>query len=470
MNDFVRVITAFVVVLLAGLLVIRAADKRGEIDCGVGARFSLAFMLGLGAISLQMFFYAIASIEFGYVRIAAPWVVLSAVSLAFPGRKKASQKPPPGGFGAVEAVFEIIILSQAAYLLLYAFLLPVFGWDAWHIWLLKAKVFFVEKGVPTGFLLDEALKYAHQDYPLLVPLSTAWIYTALGAAEETAAKVMWPIQFLAMINIFHFAAKKAAGARVALVFAALLALTPIMLSHASGLLARVGPLPAGNYAGYADLTLSIYLMSAGAFLYIYASEGGGWAVTFSAASFALAAWTKNEGLPAALFGLILISWCAFGRKGWIIKTAGSAAIVLLFTAPWFLYKSYYGIGSEYTGNLSPALIAENIGRLKIIIPSLLSYLFTETSLYNFAWWVYAVSLALNWRGFMKRPVLVLNLMVFFQTALYVFVYVITPADVKWQLSTSLDRVVLHILPLAMLVSAVNVSSFIRAGVEPQSED
>ena len=56
------------------------------------------------------------------------------------------------------------------YLLSYALLLPVFGWDAWHIWLLKAKVFFVEKGVPTGFLLDETLKYSHQDYPLLVPL------------------------------------------------------------------------------------------------------------------------------------------------------------------------------------------------------------------------------------------------------------------------------------------------------------
>lgn len=61
-------------------------------------------------------------------------------------------------------------------------------------------------------------------------------------------------------------------------------------------------------------------------------------------------------------------------------------------------------------------------------------------------------------------------MIFFQTALYVFVYVITPADVKWQLSTSLDRVVLHIPPLAMLVSAVNMGSFIRAGIAPPPED
>lgn len=149
---------------------------------------------------------------------------------------------------------------------------------------------------------------------------------------------------------------------------------------------------------------------------------------------------------------------------------GSIAIVSLFTAPWFLYKSYYGIGSEYTGNLSPALMAENIGRLKPVMGSLLSYLFTEISLYNFAWWGYMVSLVLNWRGFLKRPILVLNLMIFFQTALYVFVYVITPADVKWQLSTSLDRVVLHMLPLSLLVMAVNIGSFIRAGVEPPSAD
>ncbi len=47
---------------------------------------------------------------------------------------------------------------------------------------------------------------------------------------------------------------------------------------------------------------------------------------------------------------------------------------------------------------------------------------------------------------------------------------ITPADVKWQLSTSLDRVVLHMLPLSLLVMAVNIGSFIRAGVEPPSED
>lgn len=470
MTEAARVITALVVIVLPGLLVLRVSDKRGELEAGTGARFSLAFMFGLGAVSLQMFFYSVAGIPFGYLQIAVPWVALSAISLVFPGKKTARRASLSERPGPLAIIFEIVILSQAAYALIYSLLLPARGWDAWHIWLLKARVFFVDKGVPTEFLLDPALKYAHPDYPLLMPLSAAWVYTALGGVAEVAAKTLWPLQFASMLFIFHYAARKASGARTAVVFTALLSLTPIILAHAAGLLGSLGPLPAGNYAGYADMALSIYLMSAGAFLYIYASEGGGYAVTLSAASFALAAWTKNEGLPAALFGLLLIFWCAFGRKGWVTKTVGSIAIVSLFTAPWFLYKSYYGIGSEYTGNLSPALIAENIGRLKPVIGSLLSYLFTEISLYNFAWWGYMVSLVLNWRGFLKRPILVLNLMIFFQTALYVFVYVITPADVKWQLSTSLDRVVLHMLPLSLLVMAVNIGSFIRAGVEPPSED
>lgn len=242
-----------------------------------------------------------------------------------------------------------IILSQVAYSFAYSTLLPVRGWDSWLIWFFKARVFFIDGGVNGVFLLNPDYAYSHPDYPLLVPLSVAWVYTALGRAGDATAKLLYPLQFVSMLFIFHWAVKKVSGASYAMLFTALLSLTPIILVHAGGFPNSIGPLAGGDYLGYADLMLSVCFLSAGAFLYVGMTGGGPFHLVLSALFLGLGAWTKNEGLPFAAFGFLLIAVHSIaGRRDWRPLVV-CACVLGVFIVPWSAYKAHLALGSDFAG-------------------------------------------------------------------------------------------------------------------------
>jgi len=464
MAEAVMLILSLVVFCLAGATVLTAA--RTAVG-SVPARLSLSFLIGLGGISLQMFFYSLVPIRFGFLVIALPWVALYVLArIIRRGSVQESVIESAGveGIGWIGYIFLLVILSQAAYVFAYSVLLPVRGWDAWLIWCFRARVFFIDGGVKDSFLLDPAYKYAHPDYPLLVPLSAAWVYTALGRAAGIWAKLLYPLQFVSMLFVFHRAVKAATTAANAMLFTALLSLTPIIIVHSGGMLQAIGPLAGGDYLGYADLTLSIYMLSAGVFLYFAANGAPSSYIVLSAIFFALGAWTKNEGLPFALFGfLLIIVQTALGRKGLKgLKTLEACVCALaLFIVPWAAYKALYSIGGDFAGRMSPAVFLANLGRVRLVVSTAIDYLFFKPGLFAFTWWAFVVSAVLNWRGFSSRPLLMLYLLLFFQLFLYLFVYVVTPFDIVWHMRTSLDRLVLHMIPLGMLITAINAGSVLR---------
>jgi len=283
---------------LAGDVLLRLLDRDKHVGSGAAARAAVAFALGLGAVSLQMFFYSLASIPFGTFAVTLPWAAAAIVMTTVSGRGRARG---PDGYGRRSsfraglapgalwpgALLLVIIASQVAYAFSYAVILPVNGWDAWAIWFLKARAFFIDANVSPAFLTDQAYGYDHPDYPLLVPLSVAWVYTAVGRVAETSAKLLWPLQFVSLLVIFCWGILRATARAgradrpgLALLFTALLSLTPIIIVHAAGLPAPIGGLYTGDFVGYADLALSLYFLSSGVFFLLYVREsrvdGGGW--------------------------------------------------------------------------------------------------------------------------------------------------------------------------------------------------
>ncbi|MFQ5735331.1 MAG: hypothetical protein ACE5GY_00530 [Thermodesulfobacteriota bacterium] len=465
MADLFMLILSLAVFVLAGGFLLRAARPR---SCfGVPARTGLCFLLGLGAVSLQMFLYSLISIPFGFLVVALPWAALYGLTYLPVFRTPAREDRAPAAKGLLKeagwpgVILIVIIVSQAAYALLYAGLLPVRGWDAWLIWFFKARAFFADGGVTSGFLLNPDYAYSHPDYPLLVPLSVAWVYTALGHAGEMAAEMLYPLQFIAMLLVFHWGARRAAGGATALLFTALLSLTPILLVHAAGFVSSIGPLAGGDYVGYADLTLALCFLFAGVFLYLGMTEADTGQILLSALFLALGAWTKNEGLPFAAFGFLLIAAHLAARKDWM-RIEATACVLAVFIVPWAAYKANLALGSEFSGRFNPRTFLANAGRLGFVVRTMLGYIFLQTGLFSFAGWALAASTALNWRGLRSRALLALYAMVLFQLSLYAFVYVITPFDVNWHVRTSLDRLLLHVIPLFMFITAVNIGAFLRS--------
>ncbi|MBI5562812.1 MAG: hypothetical protein HY894_08190 [Deltaproteobacteria bacterium] len=310
--------------------------------------------------------------------------------------------------------------------------------------------------VSRAFLTGGTYARTHLDYPLLVPLSVSWIYTAMGGAFETAAKIIYPLQFVSLLVIFNYGAGRLAGRRVALVFTALLSMTPLVMTHAAGLPVKVGILYSGDFAGYADLALALYFLSAGVFLSLYASEGKeGWFV-LCALMLGMGAWTKNEGAPFELTGGLALLTLAALRRVRANTLALGAAGVLAFSLPWLLYKTYLGIGSEYGARLNINTAGENLYRIGPIVKYLGSYMFGYNGLYSFAWWAFFISTAANVRGLLNKKTGLLCLLIAAQLLVYVLIYVITPSGLDWHVRTSMDRLLLHVLPLSMLVTAANV--------------
>lgn len=451
-------ISAAIVILLSGFTILKAADRKAELAFGPGTRVALSFLLGLGGVSQQMFLYSLASVPFSFFAISLPWVV-SSCALFFLGRKSgavSAVQKPKRNIGYRGAALIMIIASQAVYAFVYAGVLPVSGWDAWAIWFLKAKAFYIEKSVAGPVLTDGSFGYSHPDYPLLAPLSTAWVYVATGGVNDIIAKLLYPVQYVCLLTLSYHFIKKAGDMRTALLFTALLSVTPIILIHSAGFPMRVGGLYTGDFVGYADLALSIYFLGAASFIYLYARDGKGGGLILAGLMLSMAAWTKNEGLVFAITGFIVLLIFAVRNGHW--RHLGAAlAVLLLFVAPWAVYKSYLGAGSEYSGRAG--LFFAYSSRLPLILKHIVGQAFFSIGLFSFTWWVWLASTVINIRGSLRPPLVFLNAILLAQLAVYVYIYVITPADLGWHLSTSSDRLLLQLTPLAMAIAALNVSSF-----------
>lgn len=455
------------VFFISGFSVMRLIDPRFELGLNLAAKAGTCFLAGLGVVSLQMFLYSLVGIGFGFLPVAMPWAALSAF-VVYRGRKGVSGdlevKPASAGFDRYAVLFFIVIAVQLSYSFIYASALPVSGWDAWAIWFLKAKVFFIEGSVSAGFLTDPSFGYSHPDYPLMVPLAVSWIYTVIGGADDSVARIVYPLQYAALLAVFYHFVKTVAGARVGLLFTALLSLTPILVMHGTGLAVKVGGLYTGDYAGYADLALSAYFMASGVFIYLYLRDGKPAQFLCAVLFLSIGAWTKNEGLTFAIVGLLVLwvgSLRAGKKAGYLI--AASIAIFALFVGPWAIYKAGLDIGSEYAGRAGQAASFDGMSRLSIIFRYLARDLFLLTGLFSFTWWLWLSGVLLNIRGQFKRPLLSLNVLALAQLGVYVFVYMITPADLEWHLQTSLDRLSLQLLPLFLMISAVNFSALFGTG-------
>lgn len=456
----VKLISGALLFFLAGHVLLKLVDRRGEAAFTPVSYAGVSFLLGLGAVSLQMFFYSLVSIPFGPFLIAAPWVLAGAVMLFIPAFTRTAFRTDGQKLTWPGAVFFAVILSQVVYSFAYATAMPLAGWDALFIWFVKARAFFLDGSVEAAFLTDPVYAQSHPDYPLLVPLAVSWVYTAIGAAQEEAGKIIYPLQFAAMLALFHYGSRRLAGSRtIGLLFTALLALTPVVLVHAAGFPVLVDASYTGkDMTGYADLALSAYFLGAGVFTVLYAREGRGPFAYLAAMMLAMGAWTKNEGLTFALLGFIALAFAALLKEKKDLRTlALCLAPLVLFILPWSVYKALLGLGNEYVESMGLFAFISNLPRLGQIIPYFVDFMFFKPGVTGLTWWAYAVSAVLGARAVFKGKTLALHWLILGQFGVYVFVYIITPVDLKWHLSTSVDRLVMQMIPLGLFAAAAHLA-------------
>ncbi len=418
---------------------------------------ALALGLGLGASSLGYFLSLIAhGASVGWFDgslllvglVAARAAVVRARAAGSAGARARAFAPSiPVRDRVLLLAVAAAALSGAAAFAANTIANPHGEWDAWAIWNLRARE-LVRAGA--GWRTSVSEQTVHGDYPLLLPGAVArlWVY---AGTESTLAPALLAAAYSAALVVLMYAVLTALRGRTQGLLGALCLLgTPAFLTTAAW--------------QYADIPLAYYLLAALGLLAVadHEAEPRPLILAWAGAAAGLAAWTKNEGI---LFVLCLTmtrgaSALMRGRLGWasvgwfaagLLPAAAAVAYFKLTLAP----PTY-----EFAGQRGDALVARltDPTRYAAIARAAGGELVHTGGPLLIALVAYAVLLGrtrdLRARRAAGSAALVLCLV----TLGYAGIYLITPADLVWQLSHSLDRLFLQLWPSALLVLFLSTAS------------
>lgn len=313
-------------------------------------------------------------------------------------------------------------------------------WDAWAIWNLHARFLF--RGGPfwkEGF--SDAISWSHPDYPLLLPGAIARSWTYWGRESPIVPSLAAILFTLSTVGIVFSGLSILRGRTQALLGGSVLLGTPFFLTMGA--------------SQYADVPLSFYIVASLALIALDESASlKGYGLRVLAGTCAgLAVWTKNEGWVFALslaFAQLLMALLRVPKipnvRRLLLFLAGLAPIAGID----LLFKATVAPANYMFGN-QPSVI-HRLATFSRYIPVAKAF---WSELFMFGNWrgkmivlltIYAALIGLYRERDRGATRLILSISIALTAVGYFFAYVITPVDFQWQLSTSLNRLLLQLWP------------------------
>jgi hypothetical protein len=409
-------------------------------------RWGWAFWLGSGWLSLGLGTAALLGLPsaVGMAAPLAPLVLWSAHAW-----RRATEADSRGflSFEPSDALLAALLLAFILPAVALALTTRIPAWDGYAVWHFKGRIFYIEDRVPLAYFHDPLTDYSQPGYPLHLPLVLAGVAKAAGRWEDSLLLLVSPAMYASVLLLLYGTLR-----------------LDLPRSAAAVIVAGIAGLPPlfGQVAlGYADLpvALGVASMLAGLAWWFARDEPG--AVAIAALSGGLTAWTKNEGLL-----LFLVVWAAawawaprYNRSRRPLATG--FVVGLAIAAAWHLFRLAADVPSHPYGVRSLSQFAR--------VPEILEAIADQMMTFS-RWgpvWVLAGIVVLVWPvlappakspGRFFASVLVASL------AAVVGFYVLTPFDLTWQLAFSLDRLLMQLLPMAVLVVGAGVGAFLHNGL------
>lgn len=318
-------------------------------------------------------------------------------------------------------------------LALYSLQYPHGRPDAWINWNVAARFIYLGGADWQATFLRQ---WDHPDYPLFVALTNAITWVFIGNTSTWG-----PIAFHFTISLFtagslfafinHFRDFKMA-ALAAVLFVSL----PFVVDQ--------------GMRQYADLLLAYIILSAGGLTLLYLQTRESRLAILAGVLIGLGGWTKNEGLAAIVgftFVWILITLrterSAF--KSYMIGLAFPLLVTVLFKL--FLAPSNDLLSAQG----SPFDKILDVQRYTVILreAGLMLWRLGDTPIPMIGLIILA-ALLLGRSADRIAGTWMFGVLIAFQLAAYFGIFLLTPNDLTWHLNTSLDRLYLHVFPLAFL--------------------
>lgn len=464
-----RILIALVLPALLGYLIVSPGSLR-EFESSPFERLALGFGAGSGIIVYEIFLAGLAGLPLTLPSVLG--LIIAAVLLCLAPKwllsPKSAPRPAPtpsyqrkNSLALLPAVVLIVWISLKAGFVIYGGLVfPIASQDTWWNWSGAAKFFFYTK----GFLLDPANEHffgagyrPFLSYPLLNPLMQLWTAFVMGQFHESLIKAWSPVYYISSLIVVFFAVRREGGFYAGLVTALLLSAAPLMTIHAMD--------------AYSDLPIAFYVLAGSIFFWRYMEEGITAGPALSGLFFAMAAFTKNEGIVYLAAGFLALT--AFNllekRRQW--KSLAYFTIpAILYIGPWLLFKAYYGIGYGHGTGVGGSSddIAGGLIISGVLHPEVIPIFFKEIFLtinHGLVFPFLALVSIIGGGTLIRSNIKYLLFIIIFAAAVFLANY-ITTADFIFVLNrTGVNRNALTFLPLSFLTAGLLTSRLLKGLVK-----
>lgn len=435
---------AVVAGFLIGSLFLHAAWPASS-DDGAIRWFRRSLSLGVG-IAIQSLLGYISLLVTGSVRPA--WfaeIVLAAVALFVLMRHRTPASPSPA---TDESWIERILLSAFAILVAIEILtaagIEFSRWrqatlgyhDTVGIWNVRAQYLFAGGDVWRAAVSPEQ---SHGDYPLMLPLAVASFWSWVGDSSNLLAPFAIALSFLlALVGVVLFGLTATRDRFVGMVGVSALLGVPLVVIWSSAL--------------YADVPLIFFFTAVivmGSLLPRW-PESRPELLLVIGALLAFGAWTKNEGqlfAAVALASLVVVTLLTHGVREAFRSLAFLTAGIVLVGLPLIHFKLSVAPANDIVHSWTDGPWRDKIAdpeRWSIIRDAVVH----DLSRFVPMWLAVALGLSAIARGIARPRAeewcgwLTLGIM----AGAYALVYAATPNELRWHLATSLDRLLLHLIP------------------------
>jgi hypothetical protein len=346
--------------------------------------YATGLLMGVGAIGLELFVFGWLGVAWHVQLVIAASLPVAAAGVLVAARRGLDRGLAP----STSTIYSLrlwvvdhpveLALGAVLVVLVVAYTLSALIWpvgpgrspDGYGYYLLKARMFYLDGGFEPFFEQSQQLGYTAPDYPILIPLTIVWLYTAAGGIDERLAAMLGAAFVLAGSLLFYAQARRLGlqGRRAA-------ALTLFLGLSLVGVNV--------TQVGYTDGPLAVYLLVGSGFAALFLRDWRPEDAILAAAGFGFAAWTKNEGIAlhyASVLALLSVMVYGFiSRRQFVAPLVPSVILCLapvLMLLPWTQLKAQNGIDVVVLGGATQ--IVERLGER--LIPSL-AWLILRVGLY-----------------------------------------------------------------------------------------
>ncbi len=447
--------------LLVGVLTILSAGfgvtmlLPADEDADAAEVFALSWILGTAFVSSAL---ALIGIFARGISLQITMTV-ACIFLGATGLRRLRNRPRRAAPRALTADWILrFFIAVSIVVVAVICLRSAFVWDGILIWEAKARIAFLNHGaLPASYFSDGSRTWSHLDYPLLLPLTEAWIYSWLGDCDQTWIKLVSPFFYAAALAFLHTGMMRSIRSARA---GSILALSFFFLPYSCF----------GDWGlpqGYADFPLAVAYLGAAIYLNEFLQKNS----TASASRFALLSgilpWIKGEGI-ILWFSLLFIAALTMRRR--LLNCCWIALPGLLVWLGWKVALHRLHVVTDPTFMpVTFTTLLHNVHRIPEIGLRLGAHLI------NWKQW------SLLWCGFAAVGILFLiekhsphrrtlvtyfaavGIPMFIDAGIFLFSGWPTPDQYLRHLATALPRLLFQLAPLAMLTVGPRIATAFAVG-------